>query len=478
MYRRRRKIDTMWLKRNDAKRFICMIITIVISVYPMSLSPVWNGTIPGHRDQYERMAQSILNGHLYLEYEDVDPRLSEMENPYDPQARKELGIYYHWDHAFYNGKYYMYFGIVPVVLLFLPYQLLTGNALTTYKATQIFTVGTILAIFALFDFLRKKIFSKMPFDLYLILSMVLSFVSVWYAIVAPALYCTAIMSAVFMEIISLNLMVRVVWDSEQKNGRKMEELSGSFLCASLAFGCRPTIALSGILQIMLFYLHLHELKSKKKSMKACLTAGIPCLVTAILLMWYNYARFGSILEFGQHYQLTVADQRLYSLFAGFRLDKIINGLVYQFASWSPIQEKFPYISYEGILFAFPVFWCIAAFLQDSVKKEIKEKHLTAIINILIALIIGITVFDSVYTPYMVTRYQLDVNFLLGIACFVAVGFRCETAKNRGWNRFVWITAVMTLLILPLLILVPYDGNFTEQNPQILTQIEKMIFWWR
>lgn len=260
----------MWLKRNDAKRFICMIITIVISVYPMSLSPVWNGKIPGHRDQYERMAQSILNGHLYLEYEDVDPRLSEMENPYDPQARKELGIYYHWDHAFYNGKYYMYFGIVPVVLLFLPYQLLTGNALTTYKATQIFTVGTILAIFALFDFLRKKFFPKMPFDLYLILSMVLSFVSVWYAIVAPALYCTAIMSAVCMEIISLNLMVRVVWDSEQKNGRKMAELSGSFLCASLAFGCRPTIALSGILQIMLFYLHLHELKSKKKSMKACL----------------------------------------------------------------------------------------------------------------------------------------------------------------------------------------------------------------
>lgn len=444
----------------------------------MSLSPVWNGKIPGHRDQYERIAQSILHGHLYLEYEDVDPRLSEMENPYDPQARKELGIYYHWDHAFYNGKYYMYFGIVPVVLLFLPYQLLTGNALTTYKATQIFTVGTILAIFALFDFLRKKFFPKMPFDLYLILSMVLSFVSVWYAIAAPALYCTAIMSAVCMEIISLNLMVRVVWDSEQKNGRKMAELSGSFLCASLAFGCRPTIALSGILQIMLFYLHLHELKSKKKSMKACLTAGIPCLVTAILLMWYNYARFGSIWEFGQHYQLTVADQRLYSLSAGFRLDKIINGLVYQFASWSPIQGKFPYISYEGILFAFPVFWCIAAFLQDSVKKEIKEKHLTAIINILIALIIGITVFDSVYTPYMVTRYQLDVNFLLGIACFVAVGFRCETAKNRGWNRFVWITAVMTLLILPLLILVPYDGNFTEQNPQILTQVEKMIFWWR
>ena len=58
----------MWLKRNDAKRFICMIITIVISVYPMSLSPVWNGKIPGHRDQYERMAQSILNIQDYLKW--------------------------------------------------------------------------------------------------------------------------------------------------------------------------------------------------------------------------------------------------------------------------------------------------------------------------------------------------------------------------------------------------------------------------
>ena len=137
----------------------------------------------------------------------------------------------------------------------------------------------------------------MPFDLYLILSMVLSFVSVWYSIAAPALYCTAIMSAVCMEIISLNLMVRVVWDSEQKNGRKMAELSGSFLCAALAFGCDRLLHFPEYSRLCCFYLYLHELKSKKKSIKACLTAGIPCLLTAILLMWYNYARFGSIWEF-------------------------------------------------------------------------------------------------------------------------------------------------------------------------------------
>ena len=45
-------------------------------------------------------------------------------------ARKEAGVSVHWDHAYYNGHYYMYFGVVPVLLLFLPFRLLTGQALT------------------------------------------------------------------------------------------------------------------------------------------------------------------------------------------------------------------------------------------------------------------------------------------------------------------------------------------------------------
>ena len=87
----------------------------------MTLCPKFNGEIPEHRDQYERMAESLLHGHLYLEYDDIDPKLLAMEDPYDKKTREELGVNFHWDHAFYKGKYYMYFGVVPVFLLFLPY---------------------------------------------------------------------------------------------------------------------------------------------------------------------------------------------------------------------------------------------------------------------------------------------------------------------------------------------------------------------
>ena len=95
--------------------FIVLTASILICVLPMGLNPIWNCEMPGHRNQYELLTESILNGHLYIEYDDVDPALAEMDNPYDPASRDALGVSFHWDHAFYNGHYYMYFGIVPVL---------------------------------------------------------------------------------------------------------------------------------------------------------------------------------------------------------------------------------------------------------------------------------------------------------------------------------------------------------------------------
>ena len=52
----------------------------------------------------------------------VDP-----ENPYDRAARDKAGVWYMWDRALYNGKYYSYFGIAPILTVYYPCQLLTGK---------------------------------------------------------------------------------------------------------------------------------------------------------------------------------------------------------------------------------------------------------------------------------------------------------------------------------------------------------------
>lgn len=240
---------TLETAESIAKRWLAaavLVSVIILCVLPMGLSPSYNGEIPDYTDQYEHMAESILNGQLYLEYDDTDPKLLAMEKPYDFEARKEQGVSYHWNHAFYNGHYYMYFGEVPVLLIFLPYRIITGVNLTTYHATQIFTALFICGVFGLFSMLGKRFFRKMPLGMYLILSAVVSVMSVWYSVDAPALYCTAISAALCMEVWSIFSFIHAVFVSMEEKQSVHDAFLGS-LFGALSFGCRPTIALANLL---------------------------------------------------------------------------------------------------------------------------------------------------------------------------------------------------------------------------------------
>ena len=75
------------------------------------------------------LAQAMAKGQLYLE-EEPPQWLKDMEDPYDKGARdeaqKETGEPYLFDVAYHDGHYYVYFGVVPVLLFYLPFYLLTG----------------------------------------------------------------------------------------------------------------------------------------------------------------------------------------------------------------------------------------------------------------------------------------------------------------------------------------------------------------
>ena len=64
-----------------------------------------------------------------------------MKNPYDTIALQAAGIGYRADFMPITMGNIMYFGIVPVLLLYLPYYLLTGGALQNYVAIIVFFAG-------------------------------------------------------------------------------------------------------------------------------------------------------------------------------------------------------------------------------------------------------------------------------------------------------------------------------------------------
>lgn len=452
---------------------------ILVCVLPMSLSPAWNGQAPKHRNEYEVMTESLLEGHLYLDYDDIDPKLLTMDNPYDPEERQKLHVSVHWDHAWYNGHYYMYFGIVPVIITFLPYRLITGHELTTYHATQLYVMLLILGFFILFRELSDRFYRKLPFGAYLALSLSAGAISSWYCAEAPALYCTAISAGLFLEVWSLYFFVHAVFGMKEGKKRVACASFGALLGA-LAFGCRPPVALGNLVALGLIVPYVKGRRPSKKLFGELFAIVLPYILVAAALMWYNYARFDNPFEFGQSYQLTVADQHTYSNpLSNFNGMDTILTILGNFFEVSGGISVFPYIGFNGAFINFPLFFLIFILLRKEVRSDVKENGLRGFVIGTALTPILVTVLDVLYSPYLIERYRLDIYYLLSILTFVTVasGFKVLTGRER--KRLAWAVCLLSVLALVgsfLLFLVPNDSSITDLYPGLSDIFRRIILF--
>lgn len=455
-----------------------VLIIILSCVLPMGISPIWNGEIPDHRNQYEVMTESLLEGRLWMDYY-VDPKLDEI-NPYDDAQRREIGAAFQWDHAFYNGKYYMYFGVVPIFLTFMPYRLITGTPLTTYKATQIFTAGIVVGMFWLLYLLMKRFSKKISFTMYAAMATAISLICVWQAVGCPALYCTAITSAICVEVWSLAFFVKAVWDTEGVNKQLIWAFFGAGFGA-LAFGCRPPVALANILVIPMLCEFLRNHKINWKLVGKMILAASPYVVVAAFLMKYNHARFGNPFEFGQSYQLTVADQTQYSDFwATFDLRRIINATVENFIGYSGVTDRFPYIQASSVYVNFPFLMLSIGILFAPVREKIREYRLGGLVTALFIVPLIITVVDVMWSPFLIEAYRMDIYFVMGVlACLIAGIWYTSLESDRQKRRFagrIAQLAVFTVFWCVILMIVPVQLNPTDYYPELLAFIEKVVLF--
>lgn len=126
-----------------------------VSLQPPTPGAPGNYTYEG--DQYARTADAILHGHPWLDLTLV-PELKRARNPYSLALRAQLlsqGVTpVFWDHVFWDGHWYMYFGILPVLLAYLPYEI--GSIMFAGKAQGLSTVTAdvlFLTLFVLFGLL-------------------------------------------------------------------------------------------------------------------------------------------------------------------------------------------------------------------------------------------------------------------------------------------------------------------------------------
>ncbi len=427
----------------------CCLLVVLFCTLPMSLSPIWNGEIPEHRNQYEVLAESILNGRVDMAYDDVDQKLTTMENPYDPKAREENKVRYHWDHAWYKGRYYMYFGVVPVFLLFIPYRLITGAALTTYHATQIFAALIIVGMFSFFYQLSKKFFHKISLGMYVTLSTAFSIISIWKSISTPALYCTANTAAICMEVWSFFFFAKALTGGGSET-QKIRFLFLGALLGALTFGCRPPVGLANLIVIPLFFCFL---RGKKQIGSSVFWIVLPYVVIAALIMYYNCARFDNPFEFGQSYQLTLADQHKYSSFAE------------HFSLWEKISGTLTYLL--GALLRFPIFCFIIMLFKSKISHRLRDLSLWSFIITLLIAIVLVAALDVHWAPFIIERYRMDIYYLMAILCFVSIACCHESISEISRYRFSYAICMLSFISICacfIYFLIPDDGNFTRHYP--------------
>ena len=211
-----------------------------------------------------------------------------LENPYDWGARSEAKVSYKWDHLLYDGEYYSYYGIAPVILLFLPFHLLTGYYFPTAEAVLIFGMIGITFLSLLFYEFTKKLFPKLPLNIAIASLVTLqTSCSVWYCFASPLFYEIAQSSGFAFTCAGFYFLLKSNVITEGRIFKRHLVLSS--FCLSCAVLCRPTLAVYCVTALMFiaagFFKNRNYAKSKGLSLTKAtfsyLTAALTCFVGKI-----------------------------------------------------------------------------------------------------------------------------------------------------------------------------------------------------
>ena len=403
------------------------------------------GKVPA--DIYVRQFDAWKKGQIELDLT-VDNRLAELENPYDPSQRSESKAKYYWDYAFFDGKYYSYFGIAPILTVHAPIHAFTGKLPNIPLACLILAIAAVVTTALAYREVVLR-FSKEP-NLWLFLlglAGVVSASGVYLGVLCSDMYYVAVLSAQVYSMAFVALAVRSM--REEKLWLRMVLLVLAAIALTLTVWSRPTVALMCVAVFPLFIEFIFKIR-KDNLKDGLLTVGafaLPLIAGAAAVMWYNAARFGSPLDFGAKYQLTVSDVSLntidfkyaFSSFFSYFLCPIWQTEVYPYLGMQKIKvlpegsRTFYFDRYCGV-FAYGMPLGILLYPRLAmIEKQKGEKDLakTAIVAATALLALGIA-FSDFCIGGVNMRYIYDISVLLTLVS--AAVLLNLTEKSEGYSK--------------------------------------------
>ncbi len=445
---------------------VCMVSSIIIFYFFSSITSIGderliNKKCPS-RDHYCNLASSLMEGRLDI-------------------PREKISKAEWWDMSLYKDKLYIYFGITPVLTLFLPVRIITGYNLHQAICLALFlSIGYIFSLLILSALIRNSRFKTIP-DLHWSLSAACMGISPFYLFILrfPMFYTVAIASGVCYSLGGVYWLIKAIYSGED-NRRKRIFLFLSGLFCALAVGCRPHLIIVTFFALLYFVYQMRYLKiGRSIIIYEAASYLIPYVLYGVFLGIYNYLRFDSFFEFGVHYQMNPFNMRE----LGFRLSNLIAGVTSYLFTPISYRSAFPYFflttknvfnlthSYlkecvVGIFFGLPVvimLGMLPSFIRDKSNTLFFRLFLTLMttagfIMLLIVSVVGPTV-----------RYECDFAAYMLIPSLL-IFFNLED-RLAGIRRHIFSAVVYALVIYSMILNIcisftGYYNSFLKSQPEL------------
>ncbi|HTU02808.1 MAG TPA: hypothetical protein VMG58_13360, partial [Candidatus Sulfotelmatobacter sp.] len=287
---------------------LALSLGAAIAFYAWAISPARPifARIEGSDEYYNLLVRGFRSGHLSLQAE-VPPGLLKLKDPYDPAQNAPFGMH---DVSFYKGKFYLYFGVAPALVLYWPVAALSGRYLEDRQAIFLFCTAALLASSYLLIKIRRRYFPEAG-----LAAEAGGIIAIGFANMVPVLirrpqfYEVAITSALAFFMLSLVGLYQSLHGK-----RKLGWLAFASLCYGLAIASRPTYLFGAVALLVPVCLDPGpEAPSGRGGRSARLAracaALIPVGLTLAGLLAYNELRFDNPFEFGQRLALSGFNER-------------------------------------------------------------------------------------------------------------------------------------------------------------------------
>ncbi len=493
------KLAKVTYNPKSAKQRIAVIVTVLMCFASSALFfipeqelieyPIQGGA--EYTDPYIQTFDAFQNDRVWIDIE-PDENLETMVNVYDADVRGKSGYRFSWDRAYFEGKYYSYFGVTPVITLYYPMYMITGKLPTVPIATGVFAALAILATCLAILAVVRLLIPKANFLLLLLSMLAATCMSgAYFCMQNPLFYNVVVASGIFSLMSAIGLGCRAAY-TENKAVRFLL-LAACGVAVGLCAASRPSMTIGVLVLAPVFISILIDSKQKLIfRIGQAVSFLIPVCAIGAGIMYYNFLRFGSPLDFGANYQLTVSDIHANTL----RLSALFPALYHYFLQPLGVFSTFPFFAIQGFhmnnygMYAytdyivgalqFPLilmgFLLIPkAFKMNSCGTGLVKFRQRGFYIACFVLAIGIAWADFCLAGTHL-RYLMDIMPILVTGSICTVLF---TTKNPGKLQYKIAVAalVISTVLVWLMMLTERDVAIKNQHPNLYDTLENLIVFW-